>query len=298
MKKFCCLSLSLILLMLPLTSCTLHWETPSSDFVYYHNSEFNENEIGITLWRYIGTSKRVVVPSEIEGEPVTKIGIRCFENNTKITSVVLPETVRIIDGYAFEGCVNLKTVNLPKNLAELRDRAFFNCTSLRKIEIFSGTSLGSELFAFSGLEEVILHEGITRIRYSAFLRTNITEIKLPSTVEIVEYQAFAGCEKLTNVMLNEGLQSIESYAFAGNTSLTEIVIPSTVTTATEFAFVQCIALEKIKFEGDAPMFRNQDLSLEEIEDRLGFTPNYTIYYHEGAKGFATPLWLGLATAIW
>jgi len=36
---------------------------------------------------------------------VKKIGLRAFENCTKLSSISIPETVEIIDDYAFAGCI-------------------------------------------------------------------------------------------------------------------------------------------------------------------------------------------------
>lgn len=92
------------------------------------------------------------------------------------------------------------------------------------------------------IESVTLPEGLEVIGDYVFNETNITEIKLPSTVKEIGY-SFADCAKLTKVELNEGLEKIGT-SFYGCSSLREVVIPNTVKTIEENAF-RFTAIEKI-----------------------------------------------------
>jgi len=50
--------------------------------------EYNIEDGKVCITKYLGSSKEVVIPKEIEGYPVTGIGDGAFENN-KLTSVDL-----------------------------------------------------------------------------------------------------------------------------------------------------------------------------------------------------------------
>ena len=118
----------------------------------------------------------VVIPSKIEGLPVTEIGSKAFEDNKKIKKVKLPEGITLIGYGAFSGCSNLATINLPKSL-----------------KVIGGGSSWS---------------------YGAFYGTNISKITFPSTLETIYGYAFADCKNLTTVSIPEDTV-VYSYAFSG-----------------------------------------------------------------------------------
>lgn len=299
----------------PNTDSTLEQASPVSDFRYEIT---NENEV--TILSYGGNDTEVIIPSHIEDNPVTEIGLAAFYLNSQIVSVVIPDSVKFIghdafgkctslqtvvlsanltaiDVLAFEYCESLSNIKLPESLTSIGYRAFANCTSLKHISI-PGNCLNEnsgECFADSGLESVQLKEGVSIIPASAFLRTKIKEIILPSTVKNIEDGALAtGC--LKSVQLNEGLEIIAMTAFSSN-PLTEIVIPKTVISCSEYSFTDCESLIAIKFEGDAPKdFLCESDLLNEIFAQSPI--NFTIFYHQEAQGFTSPTWHGYETDIW
>ncbi len=84
----------------------------SGDFSY----EVNDDEAKITA--YSGSDTAVVIPSEIDDNPVTVIGNKAFKNNTSITSLTIPETVTRIAAGAFNGCSNLTIYGYGGSAAE------------------------------------------------------------------------------------------------------------------------------------------------------------------------------------
>lgn len=94
------------------------------------------------------------------------------------------------------------------------------------------------------------HTDATRHSYSVFyFGYCINEIQLPSTMKKIADIAFMGCENLTNVELNEGLEIIGNQAFLRCEKLKKVEIPSTVKTLTNDAYLNtfygCISLESI-----------------------------------------------------
>lgn len=290
---------------------------PASDF------EYKVGKDGITITKYIGTDTDVVIPEKIDGKDVTVIerDVFSYGYNSKVVSVDMPDTVNVIaggafmynkalttvrlsnslseiGGSAFEGCINLSTIQLPATLTKIGMRAFAECTSLKQIKIpKSVTEWNSDSFVFSGLETIELEDGLTVLGETAFGGTKIKSIEIPGSVKVIPHGVFSRCEKLETVVLNKGIETIERIAFRNNTSLTKIIIPDTVVTCSEFAFIECTALEKVQFEGNAPSeFKNQDAVLEEVYTSSRAT--FTVYYHEGAEGFTSPEWNGYKTQIW
>ena len=72
----------------------------------------------------------IVIPAEVGGLAVTKIGEGAFAGNTAITSVTVEGDVTEICANAFNGCTALTTVTLPNTVEVIGARAFYGCTSL------------------------------------------------------------------------------------------------------------------------------------------------------------------------
>lgn len=98
---------------------------------------------------------------------------------------------------------------------------------------------------YSTITEVHIGEGITNIGKSAFSNSNITSVKIPSSVKTINESAFFGCSKLNTVTLSEGLISIGVGAFEFCTSLKNLNIPTGVTEIGNSAFMGCSGLTDI-----------------------------------------------------
>ena len=78
-------------------------------------------EISNYKWPEAGR-KSIVVPSELDGNPVKSIGLLCFfchksvvpDTSDYLTSVVISEGVESVGDYAFADCTELTTLNLGK----------------------------------------------------------------------------------------------------------------------------------------------------------------------------------------
>ena len=132
--------------------------TPSASWlskVYYDNGDFLYQVISvkdtegshdeITYSQQNKNKKNVVIPSEINGVPVTKIDKYAFYKysrlitftvkSSNLQTVEIPETVKTIGKYAFYQCGKLKEVNIPLSVTTVEANAFASCTSLKKIVI-------------------------------------------------------------------------------------------------------------------------------------------------------------------
>jgi len=162
----------------------------------------------------------VVVPAEIKGKTVKGIANRgfCAEyNNSAITSIELPESIRTIGYNAFEGCTNLERIVIPEGVEIIERCAFRGCTSL---------------------VEVVLPQTLKKIDSSAFGNcTSLKEIEIPNGVQ--ELDGFDGCSSLVKVVIPEGVKKIENNAFEDCTSLVEISLPKSVSEIGDYAFEDC-----------------------------------------------------------
>ena len=287
-------------------------ETPSSEFIYKENDDGT-----ITISKYTGSSTDVVVPSTIDGKNVTEIGAWCFQLNRTLISVTLPDSIvkigsgafvacsaltkvelpphlAYIGGSAFEYCTNLSNIVLPNTLTYIGTRAFAECSALKSVVLPSKlVDCGEEIFNGAGIETVEFENGLEVIPVAAFANTQLKTVVLPSSIRILGASAFAGCNQLLSITLNDGLISVGNHSLAGASQLTEIIIPASVNDITELAFDMCRALQKVKFEGNAPQ-----AYVYAIEGMEAYDVDYIVYYHADKIGFTSPEWNGYSTELW
>lgn len=168
--------------------------------------------------------KEVEIPAEVKGKPVTSIESGAFEGNTVLEKVVIPSSIKVVNG--FSGCTALKSVTLPKGVEKIEQGAFQNCTALTEIEIpETVTVIGSD--AFSGC-------------------TSIQSFNWPVTVNRIDFDTFKGCTNLSEIVIPEGVEVVNC-TFEGCTSLTELSLPSSVTDV--WGFSECESLVRINYKG-------------------------------------------------
>ena len=191
-------------------------------------------------------SKRLVVQGT--DYTVSKIAPSAFQNNTKITKVVIPNTVTEIGSNAFIGCTQLREITMPENLVTIGNNAFSNCRLLQNIEIpETVTFIGSAAFQnCDGLTMVNIPDGVTEIHSMVFQDCdNLAQIHIPSSVRTIYDNAFRYCRNLNKVTFDNGVEWINTYAFYGCSKLTEITLPSSLIRVNNQAFYNCSRLEKV-----------------------------------------------------
>ena len=155
-----------------------------------------------------GDSK-VIIPSEYEGLPVTKI-----------------------DGYAFYERSNIIYVSTGENVTEIGDSAFYNCEKLEKV-VLNGKIDNMVSLAFAhcqALKAVKIGKEVKEIGYYAFFEcTALEKVTIPSSVKSIGESAFAFCISLEKVNFKEGVEYIGDCAFGGCTVLEEFIMPQSVT---------------------------------------------------------------------
>jgi hypothetical protein len=84
---------------------------------------------------YEGSVAHLVVPGEIDGHRVEAIGNHAFSGRSDLTQVTLPESIRILYGFAFHDCRKLKKITLYDGVDDYYDGVCRQCDSLTDIEI-------------------------------------------------------------------------------------------------------------------------------------------------------------------
>ena len=107
---------------------------------------------------------------------VTSIGSRAFMS-TKLNTVVIPNSVITISGYAFNSCTSLETVTMGNNVTSIGDQAFQSCSSLKSINLSNSlTTLGCNNFQGSKLTRIVLPATLTTTAKDMFHGSTLKEI--------------------------------------------------------------------------------------------------------------------------
>ena len=97
----------------------------------------------------------------------------------------------------------------------------------------------------SGLDDIVIPDGIQSIAYGAFINHSIKSVKFPSSLKTIGSGAFENCENLTSIVLPEGVTQLMSDAFSMCTALSNVELPETLEKIGEYAFYEC-AIESIQ----------------------------------------------------
>ena len=84
---------------------------------------------------YSGDTAELVIPEELDGVPVSTLGIRAFSWHDEITSIVFPPSLTTLDDFCFSYCRKLKDVSLPATVLTVNGNPFAACESLEHIRL-------------------------------------------------------------------------------------------------------------------------------------------------------------------
>lgn len=225
----------------------------------------------VSIYKYVGSEREVVIPSEINGYPVTSIGSLGFQGNEILESVKIPNTITSIESNAFRDCFNLISIEIPNSVTSIGAYAFYGCTNLKSIEIpDSVTSIGKGLFSqCKSLKNITLPKNIKSIENSMFSGCiSLENVVMSDEVKSIGEYAFKDCTNLKSIELSKTLKYIDKLGFSNCSSLKEITIPNTVTSIGDSAFSECDNLKYVTLSNNLYSIKNNLFlhcsSLEEI----------------------------------
>ena len=177
----------------------------------------------------------VAIPSSLGGFPVVGIGEYAFYNCHELEGVTIPEGVAAIGEYAFWNCFRLEGVTIPESVTSIGQYAFQWCGGLKSVHISSLTAWCQIKFDYNANPLRQAHE--------LYLNgERVTKLVLPEGLKAVGTDAFAGCTGLTEVTIHDGVTAIGKSAFSDCSGLTGVVIPDSVTAIGDSAFSDCSGL--------------------------------------------------------
>ena len=177
----------------------------SSKVIAVQGLHFNLSNDGAyyTVYGVSGSSNaNLVIPSEYNGIPVTKIGGNAFSYNSQITSVTLPNSIIEIGALAFRECTSLESINLPEGLKKISDTAFGACRSLNSITLPSTLEI-IELYAFSRCSSLV-------------------EVSIPPSVISMGRSIFFDCQSLETVYFFNNFTTLPEYIFESSSAIKNI----------------------------------------------------------------------------
>lgn len=206
--------------------------------------EFTLNNGEATITRWPNASGTICIPSEAVGCPVVAIGSRAF-SSTKLTSVIIPDSVTEINSYAFASCY-LKELTLPVGLTYIGSHAFDGCNDLRGTLTIpnSVTYIGTEAFRACRISgTLIIPDSVSSIGNAAFFYCQeLTEVLIPNSIDTIPDSMLNSCIKVRNVTIPDTVTKIGNRAFYSCRTLANVTIPNGVTTIGENAFHECSGL--------------------------------------------------------
>lgn len=196
--------------------------------ITYQEEEYTVTSVGYSAFQSCGRLTSVVLP-----QTVKTIDDMAFDGCSKLQSIVLSDSLTTIGSMAFRDCSKLTSISLPTKLKTIGESAFTNCTALSSIEIpASVTSLGKAVFreCNSLKSATIQGNSLKELPQDLFyLCSNLSSFVVPDSVLYVDESAFYYCSSLKQVVLPEGLLDIGKQCFFNCEALSDIQIPSSVT---------------------------------------------------------------------
>ncbi|MBQ0116095.1 MAG: leucine-rich repeat domain-containing protein, partial [Bacteroidales bacterium] len=186
-----------------------------AQFFNYKDIEYKIlSEADKTVEVYSGKSfngSELIIPDKVTGweweYTVTAIEESAFFNNTPVTSVSIPATVKNIGNNAFQSCSNLTSLTFEgeSQLEQIGDGAFYN-TVLTTIKIPATVkTIGNKVFQYCDNLTSLTFEGesqLEQIGYGAFNSTVLKTIDIPASVTSIGAFAFGENTALLQVYMH------------------------------------------------------------------------------------------------
>ena len=162
------------------------------------------------------TCTEAVIPSTHNEKPVGEIGVGAFSYCRSLTSITIPDSVKII-----------------------RDDAFSYCDSLTGVYI-------TDMAAWCNIKFNYYYSNPLYYAHNLYLNNElVTDLVVPDNVRSIGYAVFSGCRSLTSVTIGAGETRVGEIAFYKCTSLTSVTIGSNMPFIQNEAFKSCYKLVEV-----------------------------------------------------
>lgn len=260
------------------------------------NYIFNDAKDGLIVKGSRELAGELIIPSEHElaGKiyPVKEIGDEAF-SWTKLTSVIIPDSVIKIGVLAFGICNKLNSIVIPNSVITIEDRAFLSCTELTSIHIPASVTF-IHPWAFVNCDKItniivdkenkqydsrdncnaiietktntlviggnssFIPDSVLKIGKDAFRgRSNLSSIIIPDSVTEIDDGAFYDCVSIKSVIISKSAVRIGDHAFRG-CAISSVLIPDSVNRIERCPFSGCSKLVSIVVEKNNNKYDSRD----------------------------------------
>ena len=165
---------------------------------------------------------------KVDLNKTTSIGDMSFENCTKLSSIVLPNTLVELGTYVFSGCTLLNNIKMPSNPIEITNTFIYGSGYYNDAKNWENGILYLDNYLITTNNDLLnqqsinVKEGTIVIAINAFTNNgkNLKSIVLPEGLKIIGSSAFSSLYSLSQINIPSSVISIGNNAF-GSTDLYE-----------------------------------------------------------------------------
>lgn len=199
----------------------------------YLNSRTNEFvTINDILIKYNGGSSSLVIP-----QSVRVISSYTFAYNKNITSVVIGDNVEEIGEGAFYMCQNLSSVDISPDVSVIGGYAFYDTPWLKndtRTYVIEGKNI--LIACKSDSKDISIPADVETVGTGAFYMSDVESVTFPENTKVIGMRSFMGCENLKEVDIHDGILLIDSQAFYNCPTLEKATIAPSVQVIKSQAF--------------------------------------------------------------
>ena len=201
-------------------------------------------------------------------EVIKDFAINCGD---VLETLVIPDSVKYIGDEAISGEA-LKNITMPQNLEYMGKRIFYgsayDADPANRVDgiqyhgqyLIAGIRIGyaviensdpsaptlnRQIHEWEAVGDIEIREGTTLMGVDAFGMSNITSVKIPSTLRSISKLGFYWCKNLNNVVIPGTVKEIGDNAFSWCESLSNLTISEGVEHIGQAAFFRCNSLNEV-----------------------------------------------------
>lgn len=209
-------------------------EIKNGDYQYFINEDGT-----ITLTKYTGKQKEVIIPESIDNKPITGLEYDSFYSVDEMEKVVIPPSVKKINGNPFFWCSNLKEIVVdPRNESYVVKDGFLYSKDMKSVISSPCGNIDTLIYT--------IPEGVETIEKGAFAGYVLFDLVLPSTLQAIGESAFNSNSALRTIIIPDNVKEIGDSAFARCYALTRCILPKEIESIGTLTFFSCAALKEIQ----------------------------------------------------
>lgn len=249
-------------------------------------TELEDGTLSVKKGGAINTITKLEIPALHEGKVVSIIEEAAFQNCGTITSVEIPDTIKLVGNNAFNGCTALTAINVYKANEGTYETIYSSHEGVLLRNDFGTMYL--EVVPRAKTGKYTISTEVDNILAKAFNNSSLSEIVIPDNVVSIPKNAFYYCKSLTTITFAEGRKNtinLDNEAFYNCTEVVSISFSANIDL--ELSDMKAILngfgkLQYIGVEANGNDYASIDGILTDAEDTILYCPKAY------AKAFTVP----------